>query len=86
VRTDWLRVHQPEVHEGDVEFGRGRLKENAIMVAYKPTHMQALRLQLTHQRASGANDEGEAIFANPARRSVQLQYVIGFGAHGAHAY
>jgi hypothetical protein len=86
VRTDWLRVHQPEVHEGDVEFGRGRLKENAIMVAYKPTHMQTLRLQWTQQRAAGANDEAEAVFANPARRSIQLQYVIGFGAHGAHAY
>jgi hypothetical protein len=56
------------------------------MVAYKPTHMQTLRLQLTHQRATGANDEGEAVFANPARRSIQLQYVIGFGAHGAHSY
>ncbi|MFM7659592.1 MAG: hypothetical protein ACKO6H_02530 [Betaproteobacteria bacterium] len=86
VRTDWLRVHKLEDHEGDVEFGRGRLKENAIMVAYKPTHMQTLRLQWTQQRASGANDEGEAVFANPARRSIQLQYVIGFGAHGAHSY
>ncbi|MEY3603619.1 MAG: hypothetical protein RIQ49_651 [Pseudomonadota bacterium] len=86
VRTDWLRVHKTEDHEGDLEFGRGRLKENAIMVAYKPTHMQTLRLQLTQQRASGANDEGEAVFANPARRSIQLQYVIGFGAHGAHSY
>jgi hypothetical protein len=86
VRTDWLRVHKSEDHAGDIEFGRGRLKENAIMVAYKPTHMQTLRLQLTQQRASGANDEGEAVFANPARRSIQLQYVIGFGAHGAHSY
>ena len=86
MRTDWLRVHKPEDHEGDVEFGRGRLKENAIMVAYKPTHMQTLRLQWTQQRAAGANDEAEAVFANPARRSIQLQYVIGFGAHGAHAY
>lgn len=85
-RTDWLRVNKPEEHEGEIEFGKGRLKENAIMIAYKPTHMQTLRLQFTQQRASGANDEGEAVFANPARRSIQLQYVIGFGAHGAHAY
>ena len=56
------------------------------MIAYKPTHMQTLRLQLTQQRASGANDEGEAVFANPIRRSIQLQYVIAFGAHGAHSY
>ncbi len=86
MRTDWLSVHKPEDHGGDIEFGSGRLKENAIMLAYKPTHMQTLRLQLTQQMASGTNDEGEAVFANPARRSIQLQYVIGFGAHGAHSY
>lgn len=86
VRTDWLRVNKPESHEGETEFTRGRLKERAIMLAYKPTHVQSLRLQLTQQRASGANDEGEAVFANPARRSISLQYVIGFGAHGAHSY
>jgi hypothetical protein len=86
VRTDWLRVHKSEDHGGDIEFGKGRLKERAIMIAYKPTHMQTLRLQLTQQRAFGANDEGEAVFANPVRHSIQLQYVIGFGAHGAHSY
>ena len=87
VRTDGLWVHKPEEHSpGDIEFGKARLKENALMVAYKPTHMQTLRLQLTQQRASGTNEDGEAIFANPARRSIQLQYVIGFGAHGAHSY
>jgi len=86
VRTDWLEVYKAENHSGDIEFGQGRIKENAIMVAHKPTHRQTLRLQLTQQRASGVNDAGEAIFANPARRSIQLQYVIGIGAHGAHAY
>ncbi len=86
VRHDVLRVHKPEDHSGDIEFGKGRLKEIALMVAYKPTHLQTLRLQLTQQRAIGTNEEGEAIFANPARRSIQLQYVIGFGAHGAHSY
>ena len=87
VRSDWLEVHKPEDHGGgDIEFGKGQLRENAIMVAYKPTHTQVVRLQWTQQGASGANGEGEAVFANPARRSIQLQYVIGFGAHGAHAY
>jgi len=86
LRSDWLRVHQAESDEGEVLFAAGRLKENALMLAYKPTHMQTLRLQVTQQRGRGANDEGEPIFANPARRSIQLQYVIGFGAHGAHAY
>ena len=56
------------------------------MLAYKPTHMQTLRLQLTQQRAHGVNDEGAPVFANPARRSIVLQYVISFGAHGAHSF
>ncbi len=86
LRSDWLRVNKPENDGSSILFGSGRLKENAFMVAYKPTHTQTLRLQLTQQRATGANDEGEAIFANPAKRSIQLQYIIGFGAHGAHAY
>lgn len=86
VRTDWLWVNKSENDGGDILFGAGRLEENAIMIAYKPTHMQTIRLQLTQQRATGANAEGEAVFANPINRSIQLQYVIGFGAHGAHAY
>ena len=86
VRTDWLRVAKSEDHSGTIEFGNGRLTENAIMLAYKPSHMQTLRLQLTQQRASGANDDGEPVFAKPAGRSIQLQYVIAFGAHGAHSY
>lgn len=86
MRSDWLRVHQSESDEGEVLFAAGQLKENALMLAYKPTHMQTLRLQVTQQRGRGANDEGELIFSNPARRTISLQYVIGFGAHGAHAY
>lgn len=86
VRSDWLDVNKFENHEGDIESGRGKLREKAVMLAYKPTHMQTLRLQLAQQKARGANDEGEAVFANPAKRSIMLQYVIGFGAHGAHAY
>lgn len=86
VRTDWLQAYKSEDHSGDIELTKGRIKESAIMVAYKPTHTQTLRLQLTQQKASGANDEGESVFANPAKRSIQLQYVIGFGAHSAHSY
>lgn len=86
VRTDWLHVNKPENDGGQVLFAAGRLQERAMMLAYKPTHRQTLRLQVTQQSASGRNDEGEAIFANPAKRSIQLQYVIGFGAHGAHSY
>ncbi len=74
-RADWLRVRMP--HEE--HFHSGRLSEQSLMVAWKPTHMQSLRLQATRQR-----DAVE--FEDPSRRTVQLQYVLAFGAHGAHAF
>lgn len=74
-RTDWLRVRMPH---GD-HFHSGRLAEDALMVAWKPSHMQALRLQFTAQR--DAKD-----FDDVAKRAVQLQYVLAFGAHGAHSF
>jgi hypothetical protein len=60
-------------------FDSGLLREQSLMLAWKPTHMQTLRLQLSQQR-----DAVE--FEQPAKRSVQLQYVLAFGAHGAHAF
>jgi hypothetical protein len=83
-RTDFARVHLAELHGGDVEVLQGRFKENAIMLAYKPSHKQTLRLQLTQQSARNS-DADHAVFGNPAKRSLQLQYVVAFGAHGAHA-
>lgn len=74
-RTDWLRVRVPH---GD-HFHAGRLREQAAMLAWKPSHLQSLRLQFTRQR------DAQGIEA-PARRSVQLQYILSFGAHGAHSY
>ncbi len=74
-RADWLRVRMP--HED--HFDNGLLRERALMLAWKPSHMQSLRLQYTAQRDAVG-------FENPAKRSVQLQYVLAFGAHGAHAY
>lgn len=74
-RADWLRVRMPH---GD-HFHGGLLREHALMLAWKPTHMQALRLQVAQQR-----DAVE--FDNAAKRSVQLQYVLAFGAHGAHSF
>ena len=74
-RADWLRVRMPH---GD-HFHSALLRERAVMLAWKPSHMQSLRLQYTMQR-----DAVE--FEDPARRSVQLQYVLAFGAHGAHAF
>jgi len=74
-RSDWLRVNQPH---GD-HFHKGLLREHSLMLAWKPSHMQAVRLQLSRQR-----DAVE--FEHPSKRSVFLQYVIAFGAHGAHAF
>jgi hypothetical protein len=74
-RTDRLQVRVPH---GD-HFHAGRLRENAVMLAWKPTHMQSIRLQLTQQ--SDAKGLGAI-----AKNSVQIQYVLAFGAHGAHAF
>ena len=74
-RFDALRARV--VHDGELESAR--LKERSLMLAYKPSHLQTLRLQYTTQlQAQG--------FEHPARRALQLQYVLGFGAHPAHAY
>lgn len=74
-RFDHLRVAMP--HED--HFHEGRLKEQALMLVWKPSHRQSLRLQLSRQH-------GAVGFENAARRSLALQYVLAFGAHGAHAY
>jgi hypothetical protein len=74
-RADWLRARVPH---GD-HFHGALLRERSLMVAYKPSHMQAVRLQWTGQRDAVG-------FEDPARRSVQLQFVLGFGAHPAHAF
>ena len=75
IRFDRLRVAAPH---GD-HFHRGRLDETALMLVWKPSHAQSVRLQYTTQ---GRAKE----FEHPARRAIQLQYVLAFGAHGAHAY
>lgn len=86
-RTDWLKVNKPELHDDgagpELEFGSGRLRENAVMIAYKPNHMQTYRLQWSRQAANGGE---EPVFANPVRNVIQFQVVLGFGAHGAHSY
>lgn len=74
-RTDWLKAKLP--HED--HFDDARLREHALMLAWKPTHRQVLRLQYTTQpRAEGFEDRSS--------RTVQLQYVLSFGAHGAHSF
>lgn len=73
-RHDLLRVREP--HED--HFDDARLRESAVMVAWKPSHRQTLRLQFTRQH-------GAVGFAE-ANRAVQLHYVLSFGAHAAHTY
>ena len=75
MRSDWLQVRIPH---GD-HFHTGELREHVAMIAWKPTHLQALRLQYTTQR-DARGIEGAA------SRVVQLQYVLGVGAHPAHAF
>jgi hypothetical protein len=74
-RLDRLRVlvaHEDDSHPG-------RLDERSVMLVWKPSHQQSLRLQFSQQHHAVA-------FEHPARRSVQLQYVLAFGAHSAHSY
>jgi hypothetical protein len=75
VRTDRLEV----AIANDESLQPGRLREHALMVAWKPSHAQSVRLQYTTQR-NGAG------FEDLARRAVQLQYIVSFGAHGAHSF
>lgn len=74
VRHDLLRVRMP--HED--HFDGGRLRETALMLAWKPSHAQTLRVQYTQQR----NREG----FDAATRALQLQYILSFGAHAAHSF
>lgn len=73
-RHDVLRVRVPHADH----FDEGRLRESALMLAWKPAHAQTLRVQLTRQR----NGPGFA----EATRALQLQYVLNFGAHAAHSF
>ncbi|MBE7368591.1 hypothetical protein [Ramlibacter pallidus] len=74
VRHDLLRVRQP--HED--HFDDGRLRETALMLAYKPSHRQTVRVQFTHQRDRGGFEA--------ATHAVQLQYILNFGAHASHSF
>ncbi|MGV3493255.1 MAG: hypothetical protein ACO1OY_05245 [Ramlibacter sp.] len=73
-RHDLLRARRP--HED--HFDDARLRETALMLAWKPSHAQTLRVQFTHQRNGAGFDE--------AARAVQLQYILNFGSHAAHTF
>jgi hypothetical protein len=74
VRTDALTARIPH---GD-HFHGGKLRETSVMLAWKPTHLQTLRIQATTQRNGGGFDT--------ATNSLQLQYILSFGAHAAHSF
>ncbi len=71
----YLNVRIP--HED--HFHPARLREQSIMLAYKPGHLQSYRLQAT--RVSGARGFGQV----PEWR-VGVQVVLAIGAHPAHGY
>jgi len=73
-RLERLRVAEPH---GD-HFHAARLRQTSLMLAYKPGHMQTVRLQVAKQTGS------ESLAARG--HSVQLQYILNWGAHAAHSY
>jgi len=75
VSTGWIDVRIPH----DDHFHSGRLRETSLMLAYKPTHMQTVRLQAT--RVTGARGFGEV-----PRQMIAAQWILAFGAHPAHAF
>jgi hypothetical protein len=74
VRYDVLKVRRPD----EDHFDDGKLREATLMLAYKPSHAQTVRVQYTHQKDRGG-------FPG-ATHSVQLQYILNFGRHAAHSF
>lgn len=74
-RMDRLKVSTPH---GD-HFHPGRLKEDSVSLAWKQSHRQVVRLQVAQQRDAYGME-------NVTKRSVQLQTIFSFGAHGAHTF
>jgi hypothetical protein len=89
-KADWLRVHAPGLHDDDgnpataatLEFGAARLREQALMIAYRPDHGRTLRLQYSRQQASGPDVAD--VFPRPVREVLMLQLVLGFGSARHH--
>lgn len=68
-------VDLQEAH-GDHFHGQN-LQETDVMLAWSRSHFSTVRLQYTHQEAYGFEE---------ADNTVMLQYVMSFGAHGAHGF
>lgn len=73
-----VRYGEAELKEahGD-HFHDQELEETDVMLAWSHSHFSTVRLQYTHQEAHGFED---------ADNTVMLQYVMSFGAHGAHGF
>ena len=84
VRLDRLSVNAPDASSGSVMAVPARWRETAWMLAYKPTDQQTVRLQWSHQTAS-ASAWSLPLKGKPGH-SVMVQYVLSFGAHGAHSF
>jgi hypothetical protein len=82
-RPDWeIGMRQDRLRAAfahDDHADDAALNERSAMLVYKPSHKQSLRLQWTAQRRTQGFEVG-------ARPLVALQYVVAFGAHGAHAF
>ncbi|MCG8519180.1 MAG: hypothetical protein MI794_14420 [Pseudomonadales bacterium] len=68
-------VDLKEAH-GD-HFHDQSLEETEVMLAWSHSHFSTLRLQYTHQSTDGFEADDN---------TVTVQYVMSFGAHGAHDY
>ncbi|TGN39252.1 hypothetical protein [Marinobacter confluentis] len=69
------QVELKEAH-GD-HFDDQNLEETDVMLGWSRSHFSTVRLQYTHQEADGFEK---------ADNTVMLQYVMSFGAHGAHGF
>lgn len=69
-RADLLEAHGDHFHDQ-------RLKETEVMLSWQHSHFSTLRLQYTHQEGFGLDD---------IDHTVTLQYLMTFGAHGAHDF
>ncbi|MBZ0335332.1 hypothetical protein [Marinobacter sp. AL4B] len=58
-------------------FHKQDLQETDVMLSWSRSHFSTVRLQYTHQSATGFSD---------ADNTVAIQYVMSLGAHGAHGY
>lgn len=76
--TAGVRYSKAELKEahGD-HFDDQKLEETDFMLSWSHSHFSTLRLQYTLQDAYGFEE---------ADNTVTLQYVMSFGAHGAHDY